>query len=257
VFRLDGLPREVGVMVDIVHPNYARSVRYAATTQRPARELAYPPPLPGRPRPSVSTGDLNLTMQATKQLSLRLIYSDTSRPAPNVLFSALGGGNTDSGRSDPLGNLLLKLPPGEYSATAYPPKGMDYVHKRTEFTVKSERVEQSLEVRLAPGCVLILEAVDAETGRGVPGVGFMAQMDDQPTAMAEVRSTTTIVDHPRTDADGRLRAVVHPGERDYSVGNLPMPAGYRQQGQTKHVTLTAGETVVVRFELQKQPQAAP
>jgi beta-lactamase regulating signal transducer with metallopeptidase domain/protocatechuate 3,4-dioxygenase beta subunit len=253
-FRLEGLPKEVGFRVYVIHPDFAVINLHAATTDRPTDAFDYPRAslVRGTPRPPVSTGDLDLTLKATRQIATRVVYADTGKAAPNVFLGVGGGGNLAQGVSDPEGKFFMRLPPGEYSGHAYPrDKGVAYVRTRTTFTVNAEPAEQSLEVRLELGCVLILEAVDAETGRGIPGVGFMAQMDDPPNGRTSVQSTTWTVDNPRTDADGRLRAVVYPGEREYSMGNFPIPAPYRQEFQKQRASLPAGKTVVVRFELHK------
>jgi hypothetical protein len=124
------------------------------------------------------------------------------------------------------------------------------VRTRSSLRVDEQPAEQSLEVRVKPGCVLILEVVDAKTGKGVPGVGFYCDQDDRPGSRASVQSRTGYIDHPRSDADGRLRAVVEPGERVYAVGPIPESTGYRQQSPQKRVAVPAGATVTVRFELQ-------
>ena len=45
-------------------------------------------------------------------------------------------------------------------------RAADSVRTLTRLTVTDEPAEQALEIRMNSGCVLILEAVDAETGRG-------------------------------------------------------------------------------------------
>jgi len=106
-----------------------------------------------------------------------------------------------------------------------------------------------LEVRVKPGCVLILEVVDAKTGKGIPGVQFLGESNDNPGARTTVQSRTGYIDSPVSDAEGRLRAVVNPGEGVFSVGHIPESAEYRQSSVQKRVTLPARETVTVRFEL--------
>ena len=253
-FQLEGLPKEVGFLVYVEHPDYAHMYLYAATTERPATEFNYPRDsiVGGRPRPHVSIGDLNLTLRATRPIAVHTIDAETGRPAPNIGVSASDDKNSAYGTTDAEGKLLVKLPPGEYRVQADPPrKGGNSVRTNTRLTVAEEPAEQALKIRMNAGCVLILEAVDAETGRGVPDVTLMSSMDDLPGGGISVQSTTAYIDNPRTDADGRLRAVVNPGERTYSLGYIPESTGYRQQFQEKRVTLPAGETVVVRFELHK------
>ncbi len=111
--------------------------------------------------------------------------------------------------------------------------------------------EQSLELRVNEGCIVILEAVDAKTGKGIPGVTFMRELFDPARARQPVQSRTDKVDHPKSGADGRLRAVVYPGEGVFSVWQVPESSGYREPRDQKRVNLIAGQTVTVRFELEK------
>ena len=254
-FRIEGLPTEAGFRVSVTHSDFTRMYLAIATTARPVDAFDYPrqSSLPrGAARPPVSTGDLDLVLTTPRRMAIRILRGDTDKPAPNVFFGVLGGGSTSGALSDTEGRLVLKLPPGEYTGRANPDyKSIDGVHvlTRTQFTVAAEPAEQALDVHLEQGCVLVLEAVDARTGKGIAGVPFLAQMDDVPGGRRQVQSTTTNVDNPRTDANGRLRAVVYPGEREYSVGGASLPEGYRRLAQTRLVKLPAGQTVVVRFEL--------
>ncbi len=80
---------------------------------------------------------------------------------------------------------------------------------------------------------------------------FRHERDDgEPGPSVAVQSRSGFIDNPRSDAQGRLRAVVEPGERVYSVGKIPESIGYPQQSPQKRVVLPAGQTVTVRFKLE-------
>ncbi|MHC5544378.1 hypothetical protein ACYOEI_39620, partial [Singulisphaera rosea] len=159
------------------------------------------------------------------------------------------------GVSDAEGKLELKLPPGPYSILADPPRQDSHiVRTKTTMTVfdrPGER-EQSYELEVNPGCVLTLEAVDADTGEGIPDVSFMVESDRSPGVRNTVQGSTAYVENSRTDASGKLRAVVEPGERTFSLGFVPASTGYRQEDLVAKVKLPAGKPASVRFELHKR-----
>ena len=157
------------------------------------------------------------------------------------------------GDADAEGKLMLRLPPGEYDILADPTEGgAACIRTQTTLHVADRPAEQSLVVRVKPACVLILEAVDAATGKGIPGVDFLREEEpaDQIRGPRMVQSRSGYVDYPRTDATGRLRAVVEPGKWVYMVGHIPGSAGYRRPSLQRRVELPAGGTVTLRFELQ-------
>jgi RNA polymerase sigma factor (sigma-70 family) len=253
-FRLDGLPKEAGFWVHVKHPAYAWLGLYAATTARPTTAFDYPLQsiIPGQERPPVETGELNVTLHATRRIAVRTVFADSSRPAPRVRVTASRGsaGSQANGTTDAEGKLLLRLPPGKYDIRADPTEGgAEVIRTKSTFAVTDQPAEQSLEVRVEPGCVLILEVVDAKTGEGIPGVTFLCEQQGQPGSRVSVQSRSGYIDNPRSDAQGRLRAVVEPGERIYSVGHIPESSGHRQQFPERRVVLPAGRTVTVRFEL--------
>ncbi len=114
-----------------------------------------------------------------------------------------------------------------------------------------EPVEQSFEIPVKRGCILFLEAVDAKTGKAVPGVSFLCERDDQPESRGTVQSRTGYIDNPVSDANGSLRAVVDPGGGTFTLGLIPESSGYRQNRQRQRIALPPGKTVTVRFELEE------
>jgi hypothetical protein len=254
-FRLEGLPKEAGFWIHVEHPEYAWLGVYAATTSRPTTEFDYPrQSTAGHERPPVETGELKITLRTIRRIAVRTVFADSGRPAPRVRISAGRGsaGNSASGTTDSEGRLLLRLPPGEYEILADPTDGgAACVRTISSLRVNEQPIDQSLEVLVKPACVLTLEVVDAKTGNGIPGIQFLGESNDNRRARAWVQSRTGYIDNPVSGADGRLRAVVNPGEGVYSVGHIPESGGYRQSSVTKRVTLPAGQTVTIRFELER------
>ncbi len=121
------------------------------------------------------------------------------------------------------------------------------------FNVAPAPARQALELRVNTGCTLVLEAVDSQTGEGIPGLTFWSEMDDKKGSRWQVQTRTGYIDNPRTDKNGRLRAVVPPGAGVFALGFVPESSGYQESYEEKRATLTAGETVTIRFELEKAP----
>jgi RNA polymerase sigma factor (sigma-70 family) len=256
-FSLKALPSEAGFWIHLNHPDYAWRGLYAATTSRPTTAFDYPrQSTVGNTRPPVTTGSIEVTLHSTRRIAARTVFADSGRPAPKVRLNASQGsgaaGNGAFGTTDDAGKLEFRLPPGDYDIVADPTDDTaEFVRTRSKLTVASVPIDQSLEVRVKRGCVVILEAVDAKTAKGIPGVGFMVDTDKAPGARMSVQSRTGYIDHPVTDANGRLRAVVNPGSAAFSLGVIPEAAGYKQVFTEKRVDLPAGQTVTVRFELEK------
>jgi hypothetical protein len=80
-------------------------------------------------------------------------------------------------------------------------------------------------------------------GKREPGGQFGSRMS--------VQSRPGYIDNPRSDADGRLRAIVEPGKWVYFVAHVPESAGYGQPRLERRVDLQPRGTVTVRFELGK------
>jgi hypothetical protein len=197
---------------------------------------------------------LRITLVGNRQIAFRTVFADSGRPALKVKVS-LGNGSTGAstyGSTDDSGRLQLRLPPGEYELVADPTEGgAACIRTVSSLVVKEQPAEQAHDIRVSPGCVLFLEVVDAKTGKGIPGVAFVRHSVGQPQGREGVQSRTGYIDNPRSDANGRLRAVVEPGEWVYMVGRIPESTGYRQQDPQKRITLSAGGTATLRFELRE------
>ena len=256
-FRLVGLPREAGFWIIVEHPDYAWMNLYAATTDRPTSAFEFPrESIAGNMRPPVATGEIQVTLRSTRRIAVHTVFDDTGQPAAKVRVSAWTGssGSQSYGISDAAGKLQLRLPPGDYELTADPTEGgAECLRTRATFRVVEWQDQQALEVRVKPACVVILEAVDAKTGRGISGVQFAAEPEFMGRfgGRMSVQSRPGYIDNPRSDANGRLRAVVEPGKWVYSVGHIPESTGYRQQFPERRADLPARGTVTIRFRLQQ------
>jgi RNA polymerase sigma factor (sigma-70 family) len=250
-FQLAGLPREVVVWVHVRHPRYAALGLYAATTAKPLpEEIPLVSHYKDEARPPIATGDLDLTLAVPRRIVVRTVDAVTGKALPGIRIHAGTGMSTGSssyGTTDAAGRIELKLPPGDYLLFADPPRNDDHIRTRERLTVTSEQAAQDKEVRVQSGCVVLFEAVEAGSGKGVRGATFQQQKED---GGYPVQSSTVYVDNPRTDAAGRMRAVLSPGTGRFLVH--PPPGYEAVDRDSGEVNLPAGKTVTVRFTLRKQ-----
>lgn len=245
-FELKSIPPERICWLLIRHPDYAHRAVYVATSNRGVTEHDQHPvaPLP-----------LETTLRATRAIPVQVVYADSKKPAAGVRVGAIqmrASGDSAHGTSDQDGKLFLRLPPGKYRLIGDPPPTSDYVRTMHELEVDEKRDDQPVVLKIDAGCVLILKAVDEKTGNGVAGVTFWYEMTEPRGGRTNVQSSTVLVDHPLTNADGELRAVVYPGKRRYGVGFGPVPAGYRAPDgaiQGIELELPAGKSVTAEFDL--------
>jgi hypothetical protein len=268
-FQLEGAPPDTVLQLQVQHPDYAAMSLFTATTPAEVPEEQKDLFKRAQQRWRFLTGDLTLTLAASRQLTLRTVYGDTGKPAAGVQVGVERVKESTSvyapGKSDAEGKVLLHLPPGEYEADLIPPEGVDYVRTRQPVKVANEPTEQTAEIRVRRGAVLILEAVDVNTGKRVPGVSFLEESDSSPGGMFPLRAS--ILRRPNekdvTDANGKLRVVVQPGKRRYALGSVPQPAGARRgQGggpprdytPIPRVELIEGQTLTLQFEVGNRPR---
>lgn len=199
---------------------------------------------------------LNVTVRSTSRIDVRTVFAGTGKPAPRIRVLAFQGnsanGYSASGITDERGKLTLRLPPGDFDMEADPTSNdTNCIRTRSKFKAAGLLAEQYLELRVDAGCVVILEAVDAKSGAGIPGLTFDCERDDKKGSRWQVQSNTWFIDNPKSDASGRLRAVVAPGAGVFSLGPVPESTGYFHSHEQKRVKLIAGETVTIRFELER------
>jgi hypothetical protein len=104
-----------------------------------------------------------------------------------------------------------------------------------------------------------LEAVDADTGKGIPNVAFKYEEQDKPGQWQRVQPSPLIADDARTDSSGKLRVIVRLGKRRYSAApfvthqfGYELPTGYKLvKEEADAVELPAGKAVKLRFEFRK------
>ncbi|MBS0203242.1 MAG: carboxypeptidase regulatory-like domain-containing protein [Planctomycetes bacterium] len=271
-FSISGLPEESVVVVRVKHPDYANQMLLAAITDSGITENRYisnssHTSRDGRPvtdpiweTRTVQTNPLAIKARPTRRALVRILNADDKHPAANVGVSMLSSGNQSSksyfgtsafGKTDESGRVELKLPAGSYRLVADPPRNSTYVRTYETLDIDEQPAEQEFDVHLNVGCILILEAIDVDSGSGIPDVSFTHSFEVEPGRVGykAVQSSASLVDNPVTDAKGELRAVVLPGSRTYRIDP---PQGFQCEQPQIVVTCVSGETIRIKFALEKQ-----
>jgi peroxiredoxin len=248
-YQLDGLPREAEflTLIDAGSTMQPLSLRIATTERRIAGE-----------RSVGHDGTLDHTFVRARAVHVRVHDATGGGPAAGVFCTARGEKIQRAGalgRTGADGIARLALPPGHYTLAVEPPIGSSWLASERTLDVAREPAEQTIEVPLSPGASVVLEAVDAERGAGLAGVGF-SYTTDTTRQEHDVRTTPAFVDHPTTGADGRLRVTMEPGARQFRVTQVH-PFFSLPEQPSAMVALKPGETTRVRFTLAKDANPAP
>jgi hypothetical protein len=207
---------------------------------------------------------IELILHTVRTIAVQVQAANSGEPLVGVKVRAgetSDTGHSSFGISDKDGKVALKLPPGTYKLQGDPPTKSDFARTSQELVVNDLPSEQPVTLRIQPGCVLVLKAIDSDTGLGIPDVTFWYEMTELPggrkgRGMTSVQSHSTTVDNPKSNADGELRAVVTPGVRRYGIGLNPLPTDYEAVSREdvrpgRLLNLPAGETIKADFLLRK------
>ncbi len=243
-YRIDGLPREAQFLARIdPGPDYEPFEDTIATTAAPIANV----------RSLGHDGVLDWRSLASRPVPITVIQANTGRPARNVTvrarsdLTAVGAGGV--GVTDDEGGTTLRLKPGKYEIAIEPPFGAPELPGRGSIQVPHEDVRGYTPFRLEPAAIVTMEARDAKTGAGVEGVRFEYETDSD-SRRRELRSQLVIVDHPETDDQGRLVAIVEPGRKRFFVGTIP--AGWKYEGSRgTPVFLVAGREITIRWSFSR------
>jgi hypothetical protein len=252
-FEFSSIPPDVVFRLFLEHPDYTTVSLFTSTA-------ANPPKTQGEGHPVLKV-PLNLTLHSARKIKVQVRSKQDDKPLAGVGvvgFQQEGaGGYLSRGRSDKEGNATLKLPPGKYRLEGDPSRESDFIPTYEDLTVEEAPAEQSITLRQQEGCVLILSAIDADTGNGVPKIAFY-------TREAEGRGTERVRSGPFSGGDavtnekGELRAVVQPGERRYGIGAYAastLPDDYERNPEDlagRKLVLPAGKTITEVFKIRKK-----
>jgi beta-lactamase regulating signal transducer with metallopeptidase domain/thiol-disulfide isomerase/thioredoxin/protocatechuate 3,4-dioxygenase beta subunit len=241
-YRIAGVPREASFLAAVSATPELDSVMATVTTSDKAIDGAV----------SAIAGGWNPVLVAPRTVLVRAIDAVSKKPLVGVTLLAYGRqlrGAGNEARSDAEGRAALLLTPGHYRLVAEPAYGSPYVRTEQEIDVDKEPLEQSVELGVRGGAAVLLEVTTGDS-RPVEGVSFSYETDTSRDTQ-ELQSQTVFVDHPTTDHDGMLRAVVEPGRRRFFVGKAP--EGYEvAQDPSPWTELAEGGETTVRFELREK-----
>ncbi len=251
-FEFPHVPQDVVCWMLLEHSGYADMALYTATADNPPETHDENHPVLKLP--------LQLTLHSVRTIRVQVRSRQTDQPLAGIRihgYQKRATGPSSGGTTDKEGQVTLKLPPGKYRLVGDPPRKSDHVRTYQDLTVEPAPAEQTVTLRQELGCVLILKAVDAASGKGVARVTFWYEFErDGQQGRTSVQSGTAYVDNPVTNDNGELRAVVQPGTRRYGIGFGPLPEGYEGDNsdlvQGRVLELSAGKTVTETFRLRKK-----
>ena len=238
-FEIPGLPSEAGFWVHIKHPEYAGRSLFYASTNRPTTEFDYPHVSYLPERPKVETGELTVEFVSTRRLSIRVLEGTKKEPAPGISVHIGVRAERDVRlwhyRRERFGRV--EAAPRRISRRAGPPARSDYIRTSARIRVEDQPQDQAAEFRIDAGCILLIEAVDAEIRQGRPWREYSWKsviFNGQPRSSA-LQISTTHVENSKTDNEGRLRAVVRPARMSIRLGFNPRGSDYDFNPETKMV----------------------
>lgn len=265
-FEIDGLPQNSVGWVRVSHPDFANQAMYVAITDRDIDEYTYasnsmtgirdgkPYHSPIYKTKKVETCPLNVRVAANRSVTVVVADRDGGG-VEGIRVSASSGGRATGvsayGVTKKNGQVKLDLPVGEYRLSARPPRDSTFVTTYDTLRIGPDGLSKPHRLRLVSGCVLVLKAVDAETGEPIEGMSFWRNVEGKPGSRTGLNSSVMHVDHPVTDEKGTLRVVVKPGRITVGVGWSNVPKPYRGGGGGRQIECAEGDIKPVRFELRK------
>ena len=141
----------------------------------------------------------------------------------------------------------------------WPARGTPYLVTEGELVVGTNPPAEPVVDTLRPAGIVEVTVVDAETGAGIPDVDVWQQTDPDGRRERlvfrswEVATRIAWRESPRTDAHGKLRALVEPGKHRIGVGLESYPRSHEVvETGGQEVECRPGETVQLKFTMRKR-----
>ena len=249
-FEFTGLPGDCRFWIHLRAKDLPWQSFFAATTVGPQ------PDHDGAP---VLTGDMKVVFATPVDVPIKMVFGHTGAPAPKVAVQAAKGLVNTLITTDDQGRATLKLPPGKYRMENWPARGTPYLVTEGELVVGPTPRAEPVVATLRPAGIIDVTVVDAETGAGIPNVDVWEQSDPGGRRERlvyrswEVATRIAWRESPRTDARGRLRALVEPGTHRIGVGFQSYPLSHEVvESGGQEVDCRPGETVQLTFTMRKR-----
>lgn len=198
--------------------------------------------------------DIGITRQPAdfRDVKIRMLGGKARKPLAGLQLTVSSGGTESyTATTEQDGVASIRLPYGYHRVSFTSPKDLAYLPFRTDSLYpwgdsRSIRVaetpgEQTIEMVLADPCELVLRAVDADTGEGIPGVRFALESNYEeqwanpivdetirpPQKDRRVRQDDSDKKPLATDQQGYFRRYVGPRHDEWRYWVDVSPDGYR------------------------------
>lgn len=249
-FSFNGLPADCRLRIDVRPPGFPLRSIWGVT------KSGFPNQVDGQ---RVYHDGMVLEFARARDVLFRVVYDDTGEPVAKARVGVASSQGHSSGVSDTDGHVTLRLSAGEQTIELLPAIGTPYLVTNLTQILSTQEQQQPIVLRLRPAAVVEVQVVDETTGMGVPGVDFWsidltADSDNRSRSLHYFRSyeaETRIchVERPRTDSDGKLRALFEPGRYQVGIGltRFPNETYINVDGGGSLVELGQGESTSLRF----------
>ena len=253
-FAFEGFPPNRRFIIDIRPQGFPQRQVMAFTTAGPV------PDVQGW---TVFTGPIDLVFVMPREVACRVVTGDTGQPAPRVRFG-VAGAVQEASVTDADGRGRFALPPGDYTYELLPAIGTPYLVTEGKLTVPADGPIPPVAATLRPAVVLDVEVIDAATGAPIAGVDLwradppapgQAALGQRELYFRSYEASTQIchVERPRTDAAGKLRALIEPGPHQVGVGQTQLPRGWQPVNWVgEAIDGQPGETIPLQFLLRRR-----
>ncbi len=182
-------------------------------------------------------------------IRFRMLGGEEKTPLAGLELTVNVAGRDLTATTEKDGGATFQLAGGSYKLSFTSPRAlpylrferMNYEYRRSRFRtihVNDTPTKQTLDVVLADPCELVLRAVDVDTGRGIPGVGFAMEnlagevwadpvVDDTVMPASKGGKPSEVNEFDVTDEQGYLRRLVGPRHKKWTYFVNPCPDGYR------------------------------
>ena len=116
-------------------------------------------------------------------VKFRILGGEAKKPLAGLKLTVRSAGKEVHGTTEADGGAAFELPPGPHDVSFTSPQAlpylrfdrMNYEHRSSKWRwihLNDRPKEQTIDLVLAEPCELVFRAVDADTGKGIAGVGF-------------------------------------------------------------------------------------